>query len=59
MATDNFGNNSYHAIEINGSKVECTGTDDSHPKVYYRLKVGETKSCAYCNRTWTRIPKHI
>ena len=59
MPTDIFGNNSYHAIQINWSKVECTGTDDSHPKVYYRLKVGETKSCAYCGRTWKRIPKHI
>ena len=59
MPTDNFGNNYQHILEINWAKVECTGTDDSHPKVYYRLKVGETKSCAYCGRTWTRIPKHI
>ena len=59
MATDNFGNNYQHILEINWAKVECTGSDDSHPKVYYRLKVGETKSCAYCGRTWKRIPKHI
>ena len=59
MATDIFGNNRHYAIEINWSKVECTGTDDSHPKVYYRLKVGETKSCEYCGRTWKRIPKLV
>ena len=59
MATDNFGNNYQHILEINWAKVECTGSDDSHPKVYYRLKVGETKSCAYCGRTWKRIPKHL
>ena len=55
MPKDCFGNYSHNPIEIDWSKVECSGTDESHPKVYYRLKVGETKSCGYCNRTWKRI----
>ena len=57
MEKDGFGNYiKIRPIEINWAKVECTGDDNSHPKVYYRLKVGETKSCEYCGRTWTRIP---
>ena len=56
MEKDGFGNYiKIRPIEINWAKVECTGDDNSHPKVYYRLKVGETKSCEYCGRTWKRI----
>ena len=56
MEKDGFGNYiKIRPIEINWAKVECSGEDNSHPKVYYRLKVGETKSCEYCGRTWTRI----
>ena len=59
MAKDIFGNYTNHVIEIDWAKVECSGSDDSHPKVYYRLKVNETKSCEYCGLTWKRIPKHL
>ena len=59
VPTDNFGNNYQHIIEINWARVECSGDDDSHPKVYYSLKEGETKSCEYCGRTWKRIPKLV
>ena len=59
VPTDNFGNNYQHIIEINWARVECSGDDESHPKVYYSLKEGETKSCEYCGRTWKRIPKLI
>jgi len=52
---DLFGNHSQHVIEISWAKVECQGDDYSHPKVYYTLKVNETKSCEYCGRTWKRI----
>jgi uncharacterized Zn-finger protein len=55
MPKDCFGNYSHHIIEIDWSKVECSGTDDSHPLVYYKLKLNEVKSCGYCNRTWKRI----
>ena len=56
MEKDGFGNTiQKRIIEINWAKVECTGDDNSHPKVYYQLKVGETKSCEYCGRTWKRI----
>ena len=55
MPTDLFGNNYHHVIEINWAKVECSGDDHSHPKVYYSLKINETKSCEYCGRTWKRI----
>ena len=56
MEKDGFGNYiKIRPIEINWAKVECSGEDNSHPKVYYRLKVGETKSCEYCGRTWKRI----
>ena len=56
MEKDGFGNHiQIKPIEINWAKVECSGEDNSHPKVYYRLKVGETKSCEYCGRTWKRI----
>ena len=56
MEKDGFGNYiQIRPIEIDWAKVECSGEDNSHPKVYYRLKVGETKSCEYCGRTWTRI----
>ena len=57
MEKDRFGNTiQIKPIEINWSKVECTGTDNSHPKTTYRLRVGQTKTCKYCGRTWTRIP---
>lgn len=59
MPTDLFGNNYQHILEINWARVECSGDDDSHPKVYYSLKEGETKSCEYCGRTWKRIPKLV
>ena len=59
MPTDLFGNSYQHIIEINWARVECSGDDDSHPKVYYSLKEGETKSCEYCGRTWKRIPKLV
>ena len=56
MEKDGFGNYiKIRPIEINWAKVECSGEDNSHPKVYYSLKVGETKSCEYCGRTWKRI----
>ncbi len=55
MPTDTFGNNYHHIIEINWAKVECSGDDHSHPKVYYSLKINEEKSCEYCGRTWKRI----
>ena len=56
MEKDGFGNYiQIRPIEINWAKVECSGEDNSHPKVYYTLRVGETKSCEYCGRTWTRI----
>ena len=56
MEKDGFGNYiKIRPIEINWAKVECTGDDNSHPKVYYTLRVGETKSCEYCGRTWKRI----
>ena len=47
MSKDSFGNHYNRVIEIDWAKVECSGQDDSHPKVYYHLKVGETKQCAY------------
>ena len=57
MEKDRFGNYiQIRPIEINWAKVECTGTDNSHPKTTYRLRVGQTKTCKYCGRTWTRIP---
>ena len=57
MEKDRFGNTiQIKPIEINWSKVECTGTDNSHPKITYRLRVGQTKTCTMCGRTWTRIP---
>ena len=59
VPTDNFGNNYQHIIEINWARVECSGDDESHPKVYYSLKEGETKSCEYCGRSWKRIPKLV
>ena len=56
MEKDGFGNHiQIKPIEINWAKVECSGEDNSHPKVYYTLRVGETKSCEYCGRTWKRI----
>ena len=56
MEKDGFGNTiQIRPIEINWAKVECSGEDNSHPKVYYTLRVGETKSCEYCGRTWKRI----
>ena len=56
MEKDGFGNYiKIRPIEINWAKVECSGEDNSHPKVYYTLRVGETKSCEYCGRTWKRI----
>lgn len=57
MALD-FKTNKPRPIEIDWAVVECSGQDDSHPKVVYKLKVGETKSCSYCNLWWKRIPKH-
>jgi uncharacterized Zn-finger protein len=58
MSKDSFGNYYNHVIEIDWAKVKCSGQDDSHPTVYYHLKVGETKQCAYCNLTWKRIKSH-
>ena len=43
MEKDGFGNYiQIRPIEINWAKVECSGEDNSHPKVYYTLRVGET-----------------
>jgi len=41
-------------IKINWDKVSCDG-DKTHPKVYYSLRIGETKECLYCGLTWTRV----
>ena len=37
------------------NRVSCMGEHMDHPKVYYTLRVGETKSCEYCGRKWKRI----
>ena len=56
MEKDGFGNYiKIKPIEINWAKVECSGEDNSHPQVYYTLRVNEEKSCEYCGRTWKRI----
>lgn len=42
-------------LEVDTNEVICTGEDNSHPKVYYTLKMNEVVSCGYCNKKWKRV----